>query len=98
MGVLRVERGASTGLAAKASGSRGATTTSSSTVYAVLLAAIGLAMAYSHTTAQLGEALVAGTTFARGLLWAGLALVVYAGGHGLRLPLAAHARRGRSTS
>jgi rod shape determining protein RodA len=44
----------------------------------VLLAAIGLTMAYSHTTAQLGEGLVAGTTFARGLVWAGLALVVYA--------------------
>jgi rod shape determining protein RodA len=48
------------------------------TVYAVLLAAIGLTMAYSNTTAQQGEALVAGTTFARGLVWAAVALVVYA--------------------
>jgi rod shape determining protein RodA len=78
MGVLRVERSASTGLAAKASGVAWRDYDIQLTVYAVLLAAIGLAMAYSHTTAQLGEALVAGTTFARGLVWAGLALVVFA--------------------
>jgi rod shape determining protein RodA len=78
MGVLRVERSASTGLAAKASGVAWRDYDIQLTVYAVLLAAIGLAMAYSHTTAQLGEALVAGTTFARGLVWSGLALVVFA--------------------
>jgi rod shape determining protein RodA len=78
MGVLRVERTASTGIAAKAAGVAWRDYDIQLTVYAVLLAAIGLAMAYSHTTAQLGEALVAGTTFARGLVWAGLALVLYA--------------------
>ena len=78
MGVLRVERSAASGLAAKASGVAWRDYDIQLTVYAVLLAAIGLAMAYSHTTAQLGEALVAGTTFARGLVWAGLALAVYA--------------------
>ncbi len=78
MGVLRVERSASTGLAAKASGVAWRDYDIQLTVYAVLLASIGLAMAYSHTTAQLGEALVAGTTFARGLVWSGLALVVFA--------------------
>ena len=78
MGVLRVERSASTGLAAKASGVAWRDYDIQLTVYAVLLAAIGLAMAYSHTTAQLGEAMVAGATFTRGLVWAGLALVVYA--------------------
>jgi rod shape determining protein RodA len=35
-------------------------------------------MAYSHTTAQLGEAIVAGSTFTRGLVWAGVAIVAYA--------------------
>jgi rod shape determining protein RodA len=78
MGVLRVERGASSSLVARASGVAWRDYDVQLTVYAVLLAAIGLAMAYSHTTAQLGQALVEGTTFARGLLWAGLALGVYA--------------------
>jgi rod shape determining protein RodA len=78
MGVLRVERDAPSGIAAKASGVAWRDYDVQLTVYAVLLAAIGLAMAYSHTTAQLGEAMVAGTTFARGMVWAGIALVVYA--------------------
>jgi rod shape determining protein RodA len=78
MGVLRVERSAASDLAAKVSGVAWRDYDIQLTVYAVLLAAIGLAMAYSNTTAQVGEALVAGTTFARGLVWAGLALVVYA--------------------
>jgi len=78
MGVLRVERGAATGIGTEASGVAWRDYDVQLTVYAVLLAAIGLAMAYSHTTAQLGEALVAGTTFVRGLVWAGVALVVYA--------------------
>jgi len=78
MRVLRVERSAPSGLAAKASGVAWRDYDIQLTVYAVLLAAIGLAMAYSNTTAQPGGALDAGTTFARGLVWAGLALVVYA--------------------
>ena len=78
MGVLRVERSASSGLAARAAGVAWRDYDVQLTVYAILLASIGLAMAYSHTTAQLGDALVAGTTFARGLVWAGLGLVVYA--------------------
>lgn len=78
MGVLRVERGAESGIAARASGVAWRDYDVQLTVYAVLLAAIGLAMAYSHTTAQLGEAMVAGTTFTRGMVWAGIALVVYA--------------------
>jgi rod shape determining protein RodA len=78
MGVLRVERNASSGLAARASGMAWRDYDIQLTVYAVLLATIGLVMAYSHTTAQLGEALVAGATFSRGLVWAGVALAVYA--------------------
>jgi rod shape determining protein RodA len=78
MGVLRVERNASSGLAARASGMAWRDYDIRLTVYAVLLATIGLVMAYSHTTAQLGEALVAGATFSRGLVWAGVALAVYA--------------------
>ena len=78
MGVLRVERSPAAGIGTQASGVAWRDYDVQLTVYAVLLAAIGLAMAYSHTTAQLGEALVAGTTFARGLVWAGIAVGVYA--------------------
>src|SRR5262249_43080632 len=43
-------------------------------IYALLLACIGLAMAYSNT----GDALLQGdSTFLRGLMWAGIALVVF---------------------
>lgn len=78
MGVLRVERAAASGADAKASGVAWRDYDIQLTVYAVLLASIGLAMAYSSTTAQLGEALVAGATFARGLVWAGIALAIFA--------------------
>ncbi|MGZ6266657.1 MAG: rod shape-determining protein RodA [Candidatus Limnocylindrales bacterium] len=47
------------------------------TVYAVLLAAIGLAMAYSNSAAAGGSALEGGSTFARGLVWAAIAVVVF---------------------
>lgn len=47
------------------------------TVYAVLLAAIGLAMAYSNSAAAGGSALESGSTFARGLVWAAIAVVVF---------------------
>jgi rod shape determining protein RodA len=78
MGVLRVERAAPTGIASKASGVNWRDYDIQMTVYAVLLAALGLTMAYSHTTAQLGEAIVAGSTFTRGLVWAGVAIAAYA--------------------
>lgn len=78
MGVLRVERSAPSGLAARASGVAWRDYDIQLTVYAVLLGAIGLAMAFSHTTAQLGDPLRAGTTFGRGLVWVAVALVAYA--------------------
>ena len=45
------------------------------TTYALLLTAIGLAMAYSNSTE--GSAFEPGSTFTRGLLWAVIALVVF---------------------
>ena len=45
--------------------------------YAALLTCFGLAMAYSNSTAGGGEALGPGSTFVRGLMWAGLALIVF---------------------
>ena len=46
------------------------------TIYAALLAVIGLAMAYTNTIASGDPALSAGSTFTRGLLWAALAITV----------------------
>jgi rod shape determining protein RodA len=77
MGVLRVERQAPSGLLARVAGVAWRDYDVQLTVYAVLLAVIGLAMAFSHSAAQFGQALEGGT-FVRGLVWAGLALVVYA--------------------
>jgi rod shape determining protein RodA len=48
-------------------------------VYAVLLATLGLTMAYSNTAAQLGgDVTQGGTTFVRGVVWAVVALVAFA--------------------
>ncbi len=46
--------------------------------YAVLLAAIGVVMAYSNSVEGGRAAFETGTTFMRGLMWAGLAIVAYA--------------------
>ena len=46
--------------------------------YAVLLTCFGLAMAYSNAVASGDGALTAGSVFLRGILWTGLALVVFA--------------------
>ncbi|MDA8236986.1 MAG: rod shape-determining protein RodA [Chloroflexi bacterium] len=78
MGVLRVERTGPSGLAARASGVAWRDYDIQLTVYAVLLAALGLAMAYSNTTAQAGATPGTDTTFARGVVWAVFALVAYA--------------------
>ncbi|HYM83824.1 MAG TPA: rod shape-determining protein RodA, partial [Candidatus Dormibacteraeota bacterium] len=49
------------------------------TVYAALLAAIGLMMAYTNSVegGATATALQSGSTFVRGLLWAGIAIVVF---------------------
>jgi rod shape determining protein RodA len=48
------------------------------TTYAVLLAAIGLAMAYSNSVEAGHSVFEVGSTFVRGILWAAIALVVFA--------------------
>jgi hypothetical protein len=61
MGVLRVERDPPTGIAARVGGVAWRDFDLQLFVYAVLLATLGLTMAYSNTAAQLGgEALRAG--------------------------------------
>ena len=79
MGVLRIERDAPTGIAARVGGVAWRHFDVQLFVYAVLLATLGLTMAYSNTAAQAGtEGLQGGTTFARGLIWAVVALVAFA--------------------
>ncbi len=48
------------------------------TTYALLLASIGLAMAYSNSVEVGRTVLEPGSVFLRGLMWAGIALVVFA--------------------
>ncbi|MEX2183741.1 MAG: rod shape-determining protein RodA [Chloroflexota bacterium] len=45
--------------------------------YAALLAATGLVMAYTNSVESTGTPLDAGTTFTRGLMWAGLAVIAF---------------------
>jgi rod shape determining protein RodA len=45
--------------------------------YALLLASIGLAMAYSNSVGPGESALDSGSTFLRGLMWSGIAVVVF---------------------
>jgi rod shape determining protein RodA len=47
------------------------------TTYAALLAAIGLAMAYSNSIEAGRSVLESGSTFLRGLMWAAIAIVVF---------------------
>jgi rod shape determining protein RodA len=47
------------------------------TVYAALLAGVGLVMAYTNSAETGSSALSSGTTFARGLMWSGIAMVAY---------------------
>ena len=79
MGVLRVERDAPTGLAARVGGVAWRDFDVQLFVYAILLATLGLTMAYSNTAAQLGgDVAQGGTTFVRGVVWAVVALVAFA--------------------
>jgi rod shape determining protein RodA len=48
------------------------------TTYAILLAAIGLAMAYSNSVEAGASVFEPGSTFVRGVLWAAIALIAFA--------------------
>jgi rod shape determining protein RodA len=47
------------------------------TIYALLLACVGLVMAYTNSVEGGASALTAGSTFTRGLMWAGIAIVAF---------------------
>jgi rod shape determining protein RodA len=78
MGVLRVERAAPTGIAAKVGGIAWRSFDLQLFVYAGLLATLGLTMAYSNSSTAGADVTQAGTTFVRGLMWAVIALAAFA--------------------
>ena len=81
MGVLRIERKAPTTITAKVTGVAWRSFDIQLFVYAGLLATLGLTMAYSNSTGAPGasaDALQAGTTFARGVMWAVIAFAAFA--------------------
>jgi rod shape determining protein RodA len=74
MGVLRAERTRLHGWATRPMGAAWRAFDWQLTIYAALLASIGLAMAYSNSDSSV---LAGGSTFLRGLMWAGIAIVVF---------------------
>lgn len=74
MGVMRIERPRLQQWTARSIGAAWRAFDWQLTIYALLLASIGLAMAYSNSD----DSLLQGTsTFLRGLMWAGIAIVVF---------------------
>ena len=77
MGVIRAEPARVTDWAAKSVGLAWRAFDWQLLTYAALLGAIGLAMAYTNSVEDGKLPLEAGTTFTRGLMWAGIAIVAY---------------------
>lgn len=78
MGVLRAEPARFTDWASRTVGAAWRLYDLQLTVYSVLLATIGLVMAYTNSVEGGTGALDSGSTFLRGLMWAGIAIVVFA--------------------
>jgi rod shape determining protein RodA len=77
MGVIRAEPARVTDWAAKSVGAAWRAFDIQLATYAGLLSAIGLVMAYTNSVESGNTPLDAGTTFTRGLMWAGIAVVVF---------------------
>ncbi len=77
MGVIRAEPARVTDWAAKSVGSAWRAFDLQLVVYAALLVAIGLVMAYTNSIENGSTPLEAGTTFTRGLMWAGIASIAF---------------------
>jgi rod shape determining protein RodA len=77
MGVLRAEPARVTDWAQRSVGAVWRRYDLQLTIYAALLAGFGLVMAYTNSVEQGSSVLDSGSTFTRGLLWAGLAIVVF---------------------
>jgi rod shape determining protein RodA len=77
MGVIRAEPARVTDWASRSIGAAWRAFDLQLAAYAALLTAIGLVMAYSNSSEEGRSLLEGGTTFVRGLMWTGIALVVY---------------------
>jgi rod shape determining protein RodA len=77
MGVIRAEPARVSDWAAKSVGTAWRSFDLQLITYAALLVAIGLAMAYTNSVESGSTPLEAGTTFTRGLMWAGIAVVAF---------------------
>ncbi len=77
MGVIRTEPARMTDWAARSVGAAWRAFDLQLATYAGLLVAIGLVMAYTNSVENGSTPLEAGTTFTRGLMWAGIAGVVF---------------------
>jgi rod shape determining protein RodA len=77
MGVIRAEPARVTDWAAKSVGAAWRAFDLQLATYAGLLAAIGLVMAYTNSAENGATSIEAGTTFMRGLMWAGVAAVAF---------------------
>jgi rod shape determining protein RodA len=77
MGVIRAEPARVTDWAAKSVGAAWRSFDLQMSTYAALLVAIGLSMAYTNSAESGSGPLEAGTTFTRGLMWAGIAVVAF---------------------
>jgi rod shape determining protein RodA len=77
LGVIRAEPARVTDWAARSIGAAWRAFDLQMAAYAALLVAIGLVMAYSNSAEQGKSILEGGTTFVRGLMWTGIALIVY---------------------
>ncbi|HVA86023.1 MAG TPA: rod shape-determining protein RodA [Candidatus Saccharimonadales bacterium] len=75
MGVLRIERAHGVDWTARPIGAAWRSFDLQLTIYALLLACVGVAMAYTNSTDA--ALLQGGSTFLRGLMWAGIAIVVF---------------------
>jgi rod shape determining protein RodA len=78
MGVLRIEPARAQPFSARTLGTIWRAYDLQLTIYALLLSAVGLAMAYSNSAEAGVNVLAPGSTFVRGLTWAGLAVVAFA--------------------
>ncbi|HET9521987.1 MAG TPA: rod shape-determining protein RodA [Candidatus Limnocylindrales bacterium] len=77
MGVIRAEPARVSDWAAKSIGAAWRAFDLQLAAYAALLGTIGVVMAYTNSVEQGQSVLTAGTTFVRGLMWTGIALVAF---------------------
>jgi rod shape determining protein RodA len=77
MGVIRAEPARVTDWAARSIGAAWRAFDLQLAAYAGLLAILGLVMAYTNSAEHGDSVLAAGTTFTRGLMWTGIALIVF---------------------